>query len=95
MSDCPHCEDRGILGTVLCAGHAIEARVLNERAVGRMSASEKQDASLFICPPRCNAGGTADDEGHVFNIPDEDETFSGYRCKCGLRNIDFDMWRMP
>lgn len=57
--------------------------------------SDEAAVTVFMCPPRCDAGGTPEDEGHVFDIPVEEECFSGARCKCGLRNIDFDLMRMP
>lgn len=51
--------------------------------------------SVFVCPPKCDAGGKPEDEGHVFDIPVETETTSCARCKCGMTNMDLDMWRMP
>lgn len=54
-----------------------------------------KSATVFSCPPKCDAGGPPEDDGHLFNIPVEEECFSGARCKCGMTNMDFDMWRLP
>lgn len=51
--------------------------------------------SVFRCPPRCDAGGTKEDDGHIFDIPFETELSSGYRCKCGMDNISHAMWYGP
>jgi hypothetical protein len=48
------------------------------------------------CPPHCNAGGPADQDGHDFSVPFEEENCDGFACSaCGLRNIDFDLMRLP
>lgn len=65
-----------------------------------MSADETPETkaavvTAFFCGGRCDAGGTDEDRGHVFDIPVEEENFSGARCRCGLTNMDFAMWEGP
>lgn len=57
--------------------------------------NEKPIISVFMCPPKCNAGGKPEDDGHVFDIDVEEECASYARCKCGMSNMDLDMWRLP
>ena len=60
-----------------------------------MSDVEKPQLQVFMCGVKCDAGGPVDRDGHLFNIEweSEDGLCSGYRCKCGLDNMSFDMAR--
>ncbi len=56
---------------------------------------------MKTCPPQCDAGGPEKHGGHDFSEPYEQKNEyggweGGYRCsKCGLRNMDFDLLRLP
>jgi hypothetical protein len=53
---------------------------------------------VFICGTLCSAGGSEEDEGHVFDVEweSEDGLCGGYKCRaCGLPNMYFDMSRGP
>jgi hypothetical protein len=58
------------------------------------------ETQVFICGRRnCDAGGTEEDGGHVFDIPyeieDEYGGESGARCRCGMSNVAWAMWNGP
>jgi hypothetical protein len=78
------------LADVACVGLGAGAT-----AVSHSNDNDEPAMQVFMCPPRCDAGGTPENEGHVFDIPFEEGCFSGYKCRCGLDNISFDMMRMP
>lgn len=50
---------------------------------------------IFICPPKCKAGGKPEEDGHIFDIPYDYGLESGFKCRCGTTNLSFDMWRAP
>ena len=57
---------------------------------------QPKKVTAFMCPPRCDAGGTDNDGGHVFDVPVEHDNFSGAKCRaCGLLNMDYHMMVLP
>jgi len=54
-----------------------------------------ENIQIFICPPKCKAGGKPEEDGHIFDIPYDEDLESGYKCRCGTTNISFDMRRAP
>jgi hypothetical protein len=58
-----------------------------------MSADDKEPAiSVFVCGAKCDAGGTDEDGGHVFDRDVQGENFSCGACRCGVTNMDHAMW---
>lgn len=67
-----------------------------------MASDSKKEvvATIHVCPPACDAGGSTEDGGHDFSVPFEEKdpdygsVTGGLACsRCGLRNIDFDLMR--